>query len=513
MTTIYDAVPYPRHAYGFTHPDRLATLGLLRGLETPPIERARILELGCASGANLVPLAYALPQAEFVGIDNSQRQITEGQEFAAALGLSNIRLETLDICSVNEQLGQFDYIIAQGIYSWVPSAARDAVMQICGRQLSETGVALISYNAYPGCHLRDMVRGMARFHVRELTEPQEQVDQLHGLVRFLAQSAPDDGASYTRILRSEAERLGKLVAPFVLHDVLEGTNEPVYFHEFVAHAGRHGLQFLCEALPLERRSNGMDAELLDRLRRECDPLELEQHLDFLDGTAFRRSLVCRDSHALAAHKSADAVGRLLLASAARAVSPEPNLSNSASEEFRVNKGPFAASLKTDEPIAKAALAILTDGCPRALGLEELLAAAGSRLGRVATEDERESFAQLAVAGFETHSIELHRWQPAAIGHVSERPHASPVARYQAARGWELTTLWHERFALADPVARQLIVALDSRHDRAALVEQLLEAIKASGTGPTSEPVELRRQVADRLEIALADLARSALLIG
>ncbi len=513
MTTIYDAVPYPRHAYGFTHPDRLATLGLLRGLETPPIERARVLELGCASGANLVPLAYALPQAEFVGIDNSQRQIAEGQEFAAALGLSNIRLETLDICAVDEQLGQFDYIIAQGIYSWVPSAARDAVMRICGQQLSETGVALVSYNAYPGCHLRDMVRGMARFHIRELSEPQEQVDQLHGLIRFLAQSAPDDGGGYTRILRSEAERLGKLVAPFVLHDVLEGTNEPVYFHEFVAHAGRHGLQYLCEALPLERRSFGMDAELLNRLRRECAPLELEQHLDFLDGTAFRRTLVCRGSHALAADRSADIVGRLLLASAARAVSPESKLNDSASAEFRLNKNKFAASLKTDEPIAKAALAILTDNYPRALGLDDLLAAAGSRLGRAARPEERELLAQVAVAGFETHAVELHRWQPAAVGHVSEQPQASPVARYQAAQGWELATLWHERFALSDPVARQLIVALDGRHDRRALVEQLVEAIKASGSVPVKEPFELRRQVADRLEIALADLARSALLIA
>ncbi|HEV3416510.1 MAG TPA: class I SAM-dependent methyltransferase, partial [Pirellulales bacterium] len=75
MTSIYDQVPYPRHTYGFTHPDRLATLAILNGLEPPSVETCRVLELGCASGSNLIPMAYALPQAEFIGIDLSARQI------------------------------------------------------------------------------------------------------------------------------------------------------------------------------------------------------------------------------------------------------------------------------------------------------------------------------------------------------------------------------------------------------------------------------------------------------
>ena len=67
----YDDVPYGNLAFAQTHPDRLATVGRLFGLPTPAVGRCRVLELGCASGGNLIPMAFNLPGAEFVGIDLS----------------------------------------------------------------------------------------------------------------------------------------------------------------------------------------------------------------------------------------------------------------------------------------------------------------------------------------------------------------------------------------------------------------------------------------------------------
>ena len=112
MNTTYDRIPYPQHSYGFTHPDRLATLAMLHGMSPAPIENCRVLELGCASGSNLIPMAYALPRSEFVGLDSSQRQIAVGQQFVEAVGLTNIRLLPIDIRAIDESFGQFDYIIA-----------------------------------------------------------------------------------------------------------------------------------------------------------------------------------------------------------------------------------------------------------------------------------------------------------------------------------------------------------------------------------------------------------------
>src|SRR5262245_32467149 len=71
----YDDLVYPSLAFPQTHPDLLGTLATLFGLTPAPTERCRVLELGSASGANLLPLAYAWPESEFVGIDYSAKQV------------------------------------------------------------------------------------------------------------------------------------------------------------------------------------------------------------------------------------------------------------------------------------------------------------------------------------------------------------------------------------------------------------------------------------------------------
>src|SRR4051812_23249973 len=55
--TSYDEVPYESHPYPQTHPSRLAAVATLFGLRPPPVETARVLELGCAAGGNLIPMA------------------------------------------------------------------------------------------------------------------------------------------------------------------------------------------------------------------------------------------------------------------------------------------------------------------------------------------------------------------------------------------------------------------------------------------------------------------------
>ena len=90
--SVYDQVPYPSLSYSQSHPDRLATVATLLGMSPTPVNRCRVLELGCASGGNLIPMAYGLPESDFVGIDNSARQIAEGQAMVKTLGLKNVTL-------------------------------------------------------------------------------------------------------------------------------------------------------------------------------------------------------------------------------------------------------------------------------------------------------------------------------------------------------------------------------------------------------------------------------------
>jgi SAM-dependent methyltransferase len=145
----YDSVTYPSFSFIDTHPDRLASMAILHGLSPAPVERCRVLEIACNEGANLIPMAYAIPTSEFVGFDLARLPIERGQERIRELGLRNVRLFESNLLDAGTELGQFDYIIAHGLYAWVPEPVRDRLLALCGELLTPDGVAFVSYNAKP----------------------------------------------------------------------------------------------------------------------------------------------------------------------------------------------------------------------------------------------------------------------------------------------------------------------------------------------------------------------------
>jgi cyclopropane fatty-acyl-phospholipid synthase-like methyltransferase len=82
----YEYVTYESLSFADTHPDRLAVLGQVFGLQPPAIDTCRVLELGCAKGGNVIPMAWSLPNAEFVGVDLSAVQIGESRKTLQSWG-------------------------------------------------------------------------------------------------------------------------------------------------------------------------------------------------------------------------------------------------------------------------------------------------------------------------------------------------------------------------------------------------------------------------------------------
>src|SRR5262249_48875673 len=154
----YDAVLYPTVALPQGHPDRLATIATLFGMNPAPFERCRVLEIACSDGGNLIPMAYAQPESTFVGVDLSGSAVAQGQRDISALGLKNIQLHLADLMEFKTEGEPFDYIIAHGFYSWAPPPVRDRLLAFCHEHLAPQGIAYVSYNAMPGGHIRRMLR-------------------------------------------------------------------------------------------------------------------------------------------------------------------------------------------------------------------------------------------------------------------------------------------------------------------------------------------------------------------
>src|SRR5262245_19905923 len=175
----------------------------------PPGDTCRMLELGCSMVGNLIAMAQNHPGAQFVGIDSSARQIAVGWKSIDALGLKNIRLRQLDILDAGADLGEFDYIIAHGVLSWVPLKTQDGMLELCRRHLGSNGVAYFSYNTYPGWHIRGIVRDMMLYRSMQFSDPATRLAQAKALVEFVAQSARSENDPYRQMLQIELAGIGQ----------------------------------------------------------------------------------------------------------------------------------------------------------------------------------------------------------------------------------------------------------------------------------------------------------------
>ncbi|MHB1317830.1 MAG: methyltransferase regulatory domain-containing protein [Anaerolineae bacterium] len=523
--TSYDDVPYPILCYTQTHPDRLATCARLLGLEPAPVERCRVVELGCASGGNLIPMAATLPESTFVGIDLSARQITEASATVAALGLKNAAFFAIDIRDVTPSLGTFDYVIAHGVYSWVPPEVRDRLLEVCSANLAPNGVAYVSYNAYPGWHMLQGLREMMLYHIRHETDGHQRAEKARELVALLARSVADErNHAYGTFIDSYRDLLDKQVQDgrphvdsVILHDELAEWNDPVYFSQFAAHAGSHGLQFLVEADFPMSMPNNLSSDTFQALQDICESIvDTEQYMDFVRNRAFRRTLLCHEDLAIDRTLRSGRVHELAIATRAQRLPPKDG--DAGVVRYA---SPDGATFQTDDDVTSAALDYLAEIAPQAVPFAGLVDVAAGRVAPrelTAADTSRLAANLLKAFTYSVSLIELHAWIPPFVSTLTERPTASPCARYQARQSDRVANLRHERVHV-DPLARYLLPLLDgtrTRDDLAAVLDDLVArgALKIPHEGHEDDsPSAVLERVHRELDNSLAWLARTSLLVG
>jgi len=512
--TSYDEVPYSSTPFYSTQPDCLATMAALHGMMPEPADHCRVLELGCGRGGNLIPMALSLPKSRFVGIDLSRRQVADGRSVVETLGLSNIELRPMSILDIDEGFGRFDYIICHGVYSWVPDEVRNKILAICRQNLAPQGVAYVSYNTFPGWHMRAIVRDMLVYHVRGFVDAPTRLQQARAFLDVVGRSVQDGEGPYRSYLREEADTLRSEADSYLFHEHLEDVNAPLYFYQFAEQAAAHGLQYLEEAEPAPFK---IPAEVLETIRQAGpDLIRGEQYLDFFRCRLFRRTLLCHEEVALERPPDPQTLRRCHVTTRLRPRAAEGEPSPGEAEKFETAKG---TSLSTNNSFLRAAFHHLFKARPRSVPFETLWDAAWSSLGKApAPGAETGLLAVPLLQCFMAGMVELNLQPPRFVMEVSERPLASPLARLQAQNSDRVTNLRHHIVPLND-LDRQVLQYLDGGHDRRSMLERLADTIsgevlatQADGQLLPDAP-QARADPAESLEPCLRRLAANALLMA
>jgi methyltransferase-like protein/SAM-dependent methyltransferase len=517
----YDAVPYTSQPFPQSHPDRLATIATIFGMKPARVERCRVLELGCASGGNLLPMADQFPESSFVGIDASPRQIESGRQLLAQAGMKNVELHCQDILEFASD-EPFDYIICHGVYSWVPAPVQQKILQICQQHLSPSGIAYVSYNTYPGWHMRGMIRDIMSYRALSFKEPQQKLNQARGLLTFLSNSVKGEQNPYGLMLKQELESISRKDDSYLFHDYLEVVNEPVYFHEFAERAAQVGLQYLGEAHFGVSAVENFPEQVRGMLQSVSrDLIELEQYMDFLRNRMFRQTLLCRADIPLVRSSPHRQLVRLRVASNARNEGAASSLTSNESVAYRRT----TASLTTSDSLMKSAMFHLQQEWPGSIPFVELASMARSTAtGRPSMVDSdlmtpaTEPFASTLLRCLATSMIDLRSSSPTFVRVVSERPAASALTRAQAELGASVTNRLHESVAL-DDIQRKVLAACDGQRTVDAIVEHLREKVLSGDLVQYHEGRRvIEHELANRLaaEVVpsiLTQLVQRALLIG
>ena len=481
----YDSVPYVTIPHRMTHPDRLASTARFMGVDVARVADAHVLEVGCGDGTNLIPMAAAMPAATFVGCDLSARALAVGRATIAALGLSNIELLQEDLRALPHAHSDFDFIIAHGVYSWVPQDVRDGLFQLANARLARAGILYVSSNTLPGSRVRQAASEILRAHVDPLADPRAKLSSARELARIIA-----DGRSFHAsddALRAEFRAIAQSSDSELFHDTLAVINDAFWFRDFAAHAARHGLRHVAE-VDLHSMSAVSLSTQARRFLSALDAGAREQYLDFIRLRRFRQSLLCRIDAPLDPAPLAERLARMHV-SADRALIQA--VSNGKLDDIVRQVDPSA-----DASALRELFETVAQQSPAAVSVAALREQFASR--RV-TKPFEAFIADACVSNL----LILHVHPPPVLPVPGERPRASALARYEAATHDELTSLLHTRVRVPDAKVRRLVTLLDGSRDRAALVAQL--------NGP--EFAYQRDAALTFIDRALVQLARLGLLEG
>lgn len=298
----YDSFLYVSKPFSTTNINNLQAKAKMYGLTPAPIKGARVLELGASCGGNLIPQALYYPEATFTGIDLSGVQVQHGNEIIKSIGLTNVTLLEKDILDIDESFGTFDYIIVHGIWSWVPDIVKDKILNICNVNLSDNGIAYVSYNTYPGWKRLEQLRDIMLYSEKRAMDQNllERTLYTKNVLKMVADTMNSDERSRTQsdYKINNIQRVLNSNDYYVAHEYLETFNDPVYVSEFIDRAQKQGCAYIGDEVLQRSFISCLADDVANNIRTLSNGnyIDKEQFYDYVYDTQFRMSLLTKQSN-------------------------------------------------------------------------------------------------------------------------------------------------------------------------------------------------------------------------
>jgi methyltransferase-like protein/2-polyprenyl-3-methyl-5-hydroxy-6-metoxy-1,4-benzoquinol methylase len=472
----YESLPFPN-----SHPDQLTSIASLFGINSKAVKQARILELGCASGGNIIPIASNHPECNIVGIDLSVEQIKQGQLEIENLGLNNITLTAKSIMDISDDDGLFDYIICHGTYSWVPDDVRDKILGICKNNLHKNGIAYVSYNTLPGWNAVNSVRDMMLFHTQNISDQQQKVTQARGVIEFITNALISDKTPHADFMRSEVKFIKSKPDHYILHEYLAEDNHPLYFNQFMALAKEKELNYLADAPLYTMFSDNFPEDVSKQLANVPDIITTNQYMDFIRNQRFRSTLLCHAEAPIDRNLQAEDVKNYYLSfnGENKSVLSGKELVEGVAIGFDSKN----ISLQLKRTVSKLALSILIELTPGRLHYTALINEISERLSIEQSLIEKSlnsdvNLMRLVLAGM----IDINVHPARFTLEITDTPKTTALVRYQASKLNRVTNQLHQSI-LISPFEQNLLIQMDGNTHISDIVNNIFIQIGSKQPKP------------------------------
>ena len=298
----YNSFLYVSKPFSSTNINNLQAKAKMYGLKPVPLKGARVLELGASCGGNIVTQALYYPETTFTGIDLSGVQVKHGNDIINAIGLKNVTLLEKDILDIDESFGTFDYIIVHGIWSWVPDVVKDKILSICNVNLSDNGIAYVSYNTYPGWKRLEQLRDIMLYSEKRAKDQDllERTLYTKNVLKMVddTMNIDDRSRAQSAYKINNIHNVLNSNDYYVAHEYLEAFNDPVYVSDFIDRARKQGCAYIGDEVLQRSFITWLADDVTNNIRAlsHDNYVDKEQFYDYVYDTQFRMSLLTKLSN-------------------------------------------------------------------------------------------------------------------------------------------------------------------------------------------------------------------------